>query len=512
MDAVEIVIRQPGYPDRLVQLRSGETLLGRAEDNDIVLSDVGVSRHHARLDYRNGDVTFHDLGSGNGSFFRGRRIETQPIHHLDEVMIDPFVLTFRMRTPGDEFVDQTVDGSPARLDVVSAPGIFRSYYPIERGGLTIGRADDQDLVLPDPAASRAHCRVEARGNGFVLVDRGSANGVYLNGTRVSDSPLQHGDRIRIGNSEFRFARGEFADAGPATLQARAGGKDTATPLTHSSNQRSSLRVRLVAAIATTLVLGALVLALGLLVLLQVSESRRASRITEASGPPHWIVPGEAPSLSADQLYERGRTAFTDGRTGEAFADFTWMLQKRPGDPSAERLALLTAEAELLAAMARTMAEQADSMEARNAQRSELFADAQRGGRTARLARLTLAAEFRDDPVAQEFMGWKRTPEQKLLLEQLEAANAKLLEGEAQDALEVYETVAASAKHPDTLAKARAGRLGARRALGETVASAWRRGVVAQQTGDAEEARARFLEIKEVDPTNPSVAARTDTSR
>ena len=72
----------------------------------------------------------------------------------------------------------------------------------EMGG-TIGRADTNQLVLPDPKRhiSRVHARIVFRGGGYVLLDQGS-NAVLVNGTRVGNgnaAVLKDGDEIVIGD-------------------------------------------------------------------------------------------------------------------------------------------------------------------------------------------------------------------------------------------------------------------------------------------------------------------------
>lgn len=60
---------------RRYELRSGEpTTLGRATDNDIVIADASVSRHHARILPLDGGFALRDLGSQNGTYLAGRRI------------------------------------------------------------------------------------------------------------------------------------------------------------------------------------------------------------------------------------------------------------------------------------------------------------------------------------------------------------------------------------------------------------------------------------------------------
>ncbi len=68
----------------------------------------------------------------------------------------------------------------------------------------IGRSQDVDIPLPDDSISRQHAKLEYRNDEFVLVDLGSKNGSYLNGTSVHECPLRAGDEIMIGNHALQF--------------------------------------------------------------------------------------------------------------------------------------------------------------------------------------------------------------------------------------------------------------------------------------------------------------------
>jgi Mg-chelatase subunit ChlD len=71
---------------------------------------------------------------------------------------------------------------------------------------SIGRSADNDLVLDDPAVSRAQARIHFTGGGYVLEDRSGRGSTYVNGQRVLQATLQPGDRIRLGDVEFAFGR------------------------------------------------------------------------------------------------------------------------------------------------------------------------------------------------------------------------------------------------------------------------------------------------------------------
>ncbi len=82
--------------------------------------------------------------------------------------------------------------------------------------LTIGRAEDNELVLDRPTVSRHHALVIEEGDRWFLEDRGSFNGTFLNGSRIQAGmkvPLRHGDRIGLGAESVVFsAPGSLVDS------------------------------------------------------------------------------------------------------------------------------------------------------------------------------------------------------------------------------------------------------------------------------------------------------------
>jgi FHA domain-containing protein len=73
------------------------------------------------------------------------------------------------------------------------------------GRLTrIGRRATSDIVLDDSTVSRRHALVLDRGGAAVIADDRSLNGVFVNGERVREAPLHHGDEVRIGDRIMRY--------------------------------------------------------------------------------------------------------------------------------------------------------------------------------------------------------------------------------------------------------------------------------------------------------------------
>jgi hypothetical protein len=68
----------------------------------------------------------------------------------------------------------------------------------------LGRGRDCDLVLDDPNVSRRHAQLKQEGDGWVIEDMGSTNGIKLNGRRAQGGRLSPGDEITLGLTRLKF--------------------------------------------------------------------------------------------------------------------------------------------------------------------------------------------------------------------------------------------------------------------------------------------------------------------
>jgi serine phosphatase RsbU (regulator of sigma subunit)/pSer/pThr/pTyr-binding forkhead associated (FHA) protein len=91
-----------------------------------------------------------------------------------------------------EIVIQTADGG-------------RQRYRVDKDRVTIGRARESDIFLPDQWLSRHHAEIQRREGQFFLMDLGSKNGTLVNGERVRQQHrLQQGDVIALGEHHLTF--------------------------------------------------------------------------------------------------------------------------------------------------------------------------------------------------------------------------------------------------------------------------------------------------------------------
>ncbi len=80
-----------------------------------------------------------------------------------------------------------------------------STFALTDGDVVIGRDGDNGIVLAENTVSRRHARLLRDTQGqFTVSDLGSANGIYINGTRIQRAILSSGDELKIGDNYFRF--------------------------------------------------------------------------------------------------------------------------------------------------------------------------------------------------------------------------------------------------------------------------------------------------------------------
>jgi hypothetical protein len=91
-----VCVDPPGdHLGRLVILRGAPLVIGREPTVDVVVDEPSVSRTHARLEPRpNGVYRLTDLGSSNGTYVNGVRLQSGPVHAGDRVQFGNLVFLY----------------------------------------------------------------------------------------------------------------------------------------------------------------------------------------------------------------------------------------------------------------------------------------------------------------------------------------------------------------------------------------------------------------------------------
>src|SRR5207245_9642053 len=116
------------------------------------------------------------------------------------------------------------DAPAPRLVITDALG--RRIVPIDKPLFTIGRRSETDLRLTGADISRVHAEIAAENGGYVIRDKQSRFGTYVNGDRTSEKVLAHGDQIRLGQAgdteSVFFVDGEAPSVVRSAISAAAG--------------------------------------------------------------------------------------------------------------------------------------------------------------------------------------------------------------------------------------------------------------------------------------------------
>jgi pSer/pThr/pTyr-binding forkhead associated (FHA) protein len=207
-----------------VLIAPGETTLGAAADNNVVVAKPGVAAHHVSLAVSERSIVLAVRDSQARVHVNARPVREKALLRLgDTVSLD--TVQFMLKPDRDESIRTKLpalktgavtppagaDGELGATRARAIPpkvvlrGVSGSYFgkivPV-RGRLVIGRGNDCDLVLDEPEMSRRHAVIENSGDGIYLRDLGSANGTFVNGVQVRDAVLHPDDQIAFDTNRF----------------------------------------------------------------------------------------------------------------------------------------------------------------------------------------------------------------------------------------------------------------------------------------------------------------------
>ena len=92
-----LLVSTAGRPP--IQFDLGDALIsvGRSSDNDVIVDDGEVSRHHCQLKLQHGAYSFADLGSRNGSYVNGQPVSEVALGPGDRIQLGDTEIEFQVR-------------------------------------------------------------------------------------------------------------------------------------------------------------------------------------------------------------------------------------------------------------------------------------------------------------------------------------------------------------------------------------------------------------------------------
>ncbi|RME04268.1 MAG: FHA domain-containing protein [Planctomycetota bacterium] len=202
---------------------------GRSLENEIIVQDQKASRHHCLLLKREGKYFIKDLGSTNGTFLNEKQLPPQvetPLQNGDVARIGSHHYHFTLPSlsltmVGQEAVQPSLTDKelpPTLVDPEAIDFSFeeffqemgahllisyegkRELYALEQKEITIGRSDENDIVISHSSISGHHAVFRLIGSCFELEDLRSTNGTVVNGQLIHKTRLSSPSLISFGDA------------------------------------------------------------------------------------------------------------------------------------------------------------------------------------------------------------------------------------------------------------------------------------------------------------------------
>jgi ABC-type multidrug transport system ATPase subunit/pSer/pThr/pTyr-binding forkhead associated (FHA) protein len=187
--------------ETVVPLVELEVEIGRSPSSHVRIASEAVDDTHARLVREGTAYRFYQVSEGRPTLMGGKAVDDYVLQHGDRLEIAPdtdaaVTIVFEAAqsiligdlhaTPGVSHDEATQAGKIWRLDLPA------------NGTLTMGRSQENDLVLPAITVSLHHARLDMTHGHATISEVGKTSEVFVNGVRVHHHPLAVGDIVRIG--------------------------------------------------------------------------------------------------------------------------------------------------------------------------------------------------------------------------------------------------------------------------------------------------------------------------
>lgn len=204
--------------------------IGRNEDCEVTIDNLGISRYHCEILKRPGFIQLRDLGSGNGTFVNGNKVDGHHLNTGDLISLGKFTIKYENddspeieEEPGPSSVPSSRDGAMTlAMDAASlakkhraAMSRNRGYvtvdgrdYVLDKSLFTFGKESDADVQLTGWFCPRVAAILIRDDTGFRLVDVSpKGKSVWVNGIHKRDTWLNDNDMVVIRGKKITFHRG-----------------------------------------------------------------------------------------------------------------------------------------------------------------------------------------------------------------------------------------------------------------------------------------------------------------
>ncbi|TET38023.1 MAG: FHA domain-containing protein [Planctomycetota bacterium] len=232
-----------GQRIKTFDINKPNAVIGRELDCDVHIDNLGISRHHCKIEEAGGVHVLSDLNSNNGTYVKGQRIVQYNLNHGDEIVIGKYSLIYenpqqaQAVAAGPEFEDlptmgigepATVPVPPpdpggdvtmagakdAELHALRRAAAIDAYmmigdrpYILQKGFYLFGKASDSDFPTGGFLVKAKEAIIIREETGYTLIPIGGKTRV--NGKKMQQQyKLGNADILKVGNQEFTYFLGK----------------------------------------------------------------------------------------------------------------------------------------------------------------------------------------------------------------------------------------------------------------------------------------------------------------
>ncbi len=183
------------FRDRILksyQLQQGQTLIGRSNDCDITIDNLGISMTHARIERDGGRVTITDISDNGGMLVNGTAVRESELNPGDRITLGKFTLAYAQ-------LEEEIEDDAAAITPIGQP-VTNGWLQFMNGP-KLGRTLKLD---------RALIKLGKRGSHSAMIS-GRSDGYYISHLE-GDTPTRVGSRD-IGQESYKLNDGDTIQIG-----------------------------------------------------------------------------------------------------------------------------------------------------------------------------------------------------------------------------------------------------------------------------------------------------------
>lgn len=238
----KLILKLKEVPLEEILINKSPITIGRDQDNDIVIDNLAISRHHAKIVQEGSRYLIEDLNSGNGTYINDKKVSTAVLQHKDEILVGKHTLVFvneeemlakKRESRSSSLAEETIivnpkarhellgrhrpasEEQPSGLEgsiMILSGGVNQERIELTKRTTTAGKSRTADIKLRGLLVGNPAFIISKRPEGFFITHANGKRLTRVNGVAIGGQhALQDGDIITIGATKMQFSSQQQTD-------------------------------------------------------------------------------------------------------------------------------------------------------------------------------------------------------------------------------------------------------------------------------------------------------------